>query len=161
MDTKTVAARPQPIWNGSGTYVATATTSSLDMLEDAGCFLESAASLILTLIDGFESEDGSLAVNPRQVTQSLYGIRHLVQLSAGLVHASQERTPGAERSMTTSLGAVAAAALELGPEGRQVVENFLRASRTAGLNTDTASLRATGDETLLGMWGLAEGRAAP
>ena len=40
-----------------------------------------------------------------------------------------------------------------------MVENFLRASRTAGLNTDIASLRATDDETLLGMWGLAEGRA--
>ncbi|MGY1408356.1 hypothetical protein ACW5EG_02050 [Luteimonas sp. A611] len=151
MDTNTLA-----IWQGSGSYIADPSTTPRNMLDDAGCFMETAEALISTIIDGLEDEGGTLAANPRQVATALHGIRYLLQIGhnmSGAAHSQMNRDRKA--ALGRAIGPVLAEACGLEPADRYVVERFLQAGRTAGLVLDADSVKTTDDETLRGMWGAA------
>jgi hypothetical protein len=80
------------ILKAEGRYVVAPGTTAVDVMNDVGCWLESAQATIDLVIDGISQEGGQIAANPRMVASTLFGVMHQLRMvEAGIVAANHLR----------------------------------------------------------------------
>jgi len=97
---------PVRFFQKNGTYSVASSTTAAELIDDIGCWLESARGITQVIIMGLENEGGDIEVNPKIVARSLYGVLALLEIVDGGVYALASRQKQLSMLKGKSVGAI-------------------------------------------------------